>query len=98
MQRLKARPAISLRLRKRNFVDSVSFPRWVVSLSILIIGFVFWLGAAADPALRLPTTGIGSIFYFAALAGTAAVPLYAGTGRQTRRDRYEQRFRFRGGH
>jgi hypothetical protein len=57
----------------------------VVSASVLMIGFVFRLGAASDPAGKLRTPGVGSIFCFAAVAGAAAFPLYAGSPRSSRR-------------
>jgi hypothetical protein len=87
---------LSLRTRKRSFAECVEFPRWVVSVSVLIIGFVFWMGAVADDTGKLLKVGIGSLLYFAAVAGTAAFSLYGGLGRNSRRTPYDRRFRFRG--
>lgn len=64
------------RARKRSFAESVEFPRWVVSVSVVIIGFVFWLGAVSESGARMRVSGLGSALYFAAVAGVAAFSLY----------------------
>ncbi len=85
-----------LRARKRSFAESVEFPRWVVSVSVLIIGFVFWMGAVTDDTGKLLRVGIGTLLYFAAVAAPAAFSLYGGVGRAARRAPHDRRFRFRG--
>ena len=81
---------------KRSFAESVEFPRWVVCVAVLIIGFVFWLGAVSDNTGKLLKLGIGSILYFAAIAGMAACSLYAGSERNARRGPWDRRLRCRG--
>jgi hypothetical protein len=69
------RPGKTSRPRKRTFAESVKFPRWIVSVSVLIIGFVFWLGAVSEGG-GAKMSGLGSALYFAAVAGVAAFSLY----------------------
>jgi hypothetical protein len=86
---------VSFRPRKRSFAASVEFPRWVVSASVLIIGFVFWLGAVSDSTGKPLKLGVGSLLYFAAVLGTAALSLYAKPPRTSRRAPYNHRMRYR---
>ena len=87
MQKSRSKRPVSLRLRRRSFVDSVSFPRWVVSASILLIGFVFWLGAASDPRLKISAGRLASLVYFAVVALGAAWALWMDSGADGRRRR-----------
>lgn len=67
---------MSYRRRKRDFVASVRFPRWVVAASILLIGSMLLLGALSDASGTLRRPNLGAVLYIAAIIGIAALVIY----------------------
>ncbi|MBV8846518.1 MAG: hypothetical protein JO307_27245 [Bryobacterales bacterium] len=51
------------KVRSRNFVSSLEFPRAVVALAILIIGFMLFLGSIADANGQLQRPGVFGIVF-----------------------------------
>ena len=48
------------------------FPRWMTISFVLIIGLILYVGVLSDSSGHLVIPAIGSIFYVAAVIGTAA--------------------------
>jgi len=63
--------------RSRSFVSSVGFPRPVVALGVLIIGFMLFLGAISDAAGNLTRPGVVGFIYLAALISLAVYLFYS---------------------
>jgi len=75
MGSVKTKAVLQGRARKRRFVESVAFPRWVVAGGVVLIGFMLFLATISDPdgKLRAPRFGeylllAGVLLFAAALA------------------------------
>lgn len=71
MSKTKNKVGTSYRRRKRDFVESVEFPRAAVAASVLLIGFLLLLGALSDASGRPRMLDLGSALYMAAVIGIA---------------------------
>ena len=73
MSRSKTAARPSSRARKRSFAESAEFPRGILALVILLVGFVLLVAALSDAAGKLARPGIGTYFYIAALIAIVAI-------------------------
>ena len=63
--------------RRRAFLASLKFPRWVVAASVLLIGFLLLLGDLSDASGRLRAPNLAALLYIVAIVGLALV-IYSG--------------------
>lgn len=63
---------LSSQVRKRKFVESVEFPRWIVAVGVLLIGFMLLLAETSDRDGNLNNPGIGGYLLIAAVVTIAA--------------------------
>jgi hypothetical protein len=64
--------------RSRNFVNSLEFPRTVVALGILIIGFMLLLAGFFDAEGNLTQSKLSVVLYLTSLISLALYLIYSG--------------------
>jgi uncharacterized membrane protein len=77
MSRSKTRATLSSRVRKRRFIETVEFPRGLLTIVVLLVGFVLLVAGLSEPSGELKKPGLGAYIYIAAVVGVAAYLLFA---------------------
>jgi hypothetical protein len=67
---------------RRSFAESAGFPRWIVAVGVLLVGFILWLAAFSDASGKVGMPGPGSVIYLASVLGVVAFLIYFGHSRR----------------
>lgn len=70
MGALKTKSALISRRQKRNFAESVEFPRWLLAAGTMLVGFMLFLSAISSPEGMLRKPGFAECLF---LAGVIAL-------------------------
>jgi len=87
LEQENATPSTGTRLpyltQERRVTKSVAFPRWILAVVFLIVGFILWTGVLAGASGKLRIPRVDSLFYVAAVVAMTAFIAHADRKRES---------------